>query len=143
MIQTPSLVQSSFTKYTLKMLFIFQRRIDENFEKIKAMRAVNTLPGNSSKGFGKAHFLGGRVFGASGGTPEQQHNYHTIAGGGSGGAGYSNRTAANGRAGGGNGVGGVGGRAGGMNGGGTIANGHATMVRDRPPSYWSAMNGNT
>ena len=120
-IQTPSLVQSSFTKYTLKMLMIYQRKIDARFEKVKALRAASTLP--NTKGFGKAHFLGGRVFGSTGGTPADQFHQHNN---------YSNTVTGNTyrtdpplMA----------------NGGHAIGNGHATIVRDQPPSYWATMNG--
>lgn len=127
-IQTPSLVQSSFTKYTLKMLMIYQRKIDANFEKVKALRAASSLP--HRKGFDKAHYLGGKVFGASGNTQEnydrgQGHSYSNSV------PGTMYRTEPPRVQ---------------ANGGGRIANGYATMVqeprtREHPPSYWASMNG--
>jgi hypothetical protein len=43
-IQTPLLIQSSFTSYTMKLLMIFQRKILANFEKMKRMKATSSLP---------------------------------------------------------------------------------------------------
>ena len=61
-IQTPALVQSSFTTYTFKLLMVFQRRLIPGFEKLKRMRQANSLPhdaSGSSSPFGKPRRFGG------------------------------------------------------------------------------------
>ena len=49
-IQTPLLVQSSFTTYTMKLLMIFQRKILASFEKMKKLKATSSLPNMRDQG---------------------------------------------------------------------------------------------
>ena len=76
MVQTPSLVQSSFTKYTMKILMIFQRNLNSNFEKLKQLHRDSTPPPNysnkSKSRFGKAQLSESSMFGSMSMVPENQ-----------------------------------------------------------------------
>ena len=49
-VQTPALLQSSFTKYTMKLLLFFQRRLIPGYERLKTLRSSSSLPHGFSPG---------------------------------------------------------------------------------------------
>jgi len=67
-IQTPLLVQSSFTTYTMKLLMIFQRKILASFEKMKKLKATSSLPNMRDQGQFFRTLMHGEAGGAGSGT---------------------------------------------------------------------------
>ena len=82
-IQTPLLVQSSFTTFTMKLLMVYQRRIHPSMEQLRRLTTSNSVPNTPGETRSTAKDSGGRkggVFGtrrSSAGNAEAYFN-HTL-----------------------------------------------------------------
>ena len=84
MVQSPVIIQSSFTTFTMKLMMIFQRKLIPSFQCLRQMKAVevsDSSPGSSFK-TGESSSSGpsssGGVYRAKGANEENTGYYHQI-----------------------------------------------------------------
>ena len=80
MVQSPVIVQSGFTTFTIKMMMIFQRKLIPSFQCLRRMKAVEVADGQPGTSFAssKPTTAKGGVFTAKGANEESTGYYHEV-----------------------------------------------------------------